>query len=147
VRPASKAVVLDASTVAKWLPPLHTEPLAAQALELLQQWMRAELAILVPDLIFVEVANLLWKTVRKGRCTRDQATAAMQLLLEHELRVIPSHSLLDAALGIAVDDDRTVYDRIYVALAARSEAQLITADERLANALAGRYAVRWLGTL
>jgi predicted nucleic acid-binding protein len=147
VSPAPKAVVVDASTIAKWLPPLHTEPLAAQAEELLHQWMRSELEILVPDLMPIEVASVLWKAVRRGRSTREQAIAAMQILLEHELTVIPSRSLLSAALAIAVDHNRTVYDSIYLALAASSGAQLITADERLVNALAGHYSIRWLGAL
>jgi len=146
VSAARPAVVVDASTAAKWLPPLHGEPLALQAQELLQRWMRAELDLIVPDLMFIEVGNALWKTVRKGGCTRAQAAAAMQLLREHELTVIPSQSLLDAALRIALDHNRTMYDSIYVALAASSRTQLVTADEKLANALAGYYPVRWLGT-
>jgi len=147
VSPAPKAVVVDASTIAKWLPPLHTEPLAAQAEELLRQWMRSELEILVPDLMPIEVANALWKAVRRGRCTSEQAAAAMQILLEHELTVIPSRPLLSAALAIAVEHHRTVYDSIYLALAASSGAQLITADEKLVIALVGHYPVRWLGAL
>jgi predicted nucleic acid-binding protein len=41
--------------------------------------------------------------------------------------------------------DRTVYDSIYVALALQYKADLFTADERLANALAARFPVKWLG--
>jgi predicted nucleic acid-binding protein len=35
----------------------------------------------------------------------------------------------------------------YVALAIQSKAQLITADERLANSLAAHLPVKWLGAL
>jgi hypothetical protein len=37
------------------------------------------------------------------------------------------------AFQIALAFERTVYDSLYVALAVQSEAQLITANERLAN--------------
>jgi predicted nucleic acid-binding protein len=40
-----------------------------------------------------------------------------------------------------------VYDCTYVALAIASERLLVTADERLANALAAHLPVRWLGSV
>ena len=55
--------------------------------------------------------------------------------------------LLSAAFTIAMSTDRTVYDSVYVALAVLSNMPLVTADERLANALAARFPVRWLGAL
>jgi predicted nucleic acid-binding protein len=51
------------------------------------------------------------------------------------------------ALRIAFAYDRAVYDCLYVALAIQSKSQLITADERLANALAAYLPVKWLGAL
>jgi predicted nucleic acid-binding protein len=50
-------------------------------------------------------------------------------------------------MAIARAFDRTVYEAVYVALAVVSNAPLLTADERLANALAARFPVRWLGGL
>jgi predicted nucleic acid-binding protein len=55
--------------------------------------------------------------------------------------------LLKDAFAISAASGRTVYDAMYVALAIVSNAPLVTADERLANALAARYPVRWLGSL
>ena len=141
------AAVLDASVVVKWLPPLDKEPLAERAKTLLLQWMNAELELFVPDLLAAEVANALWRAARQGRCTREQAKTALSLLMNHKLPVFPSEPLLSQALDIAVEQGRTVYDSIYVSLAKSINAELITADEKLANALAGRYPVRWLGSL
>jgi predicted nucleic acid-binding protein len=53
--------------------------------------------------------------------------------------------LLPEAIEIAFAHDRSVYDCLYVALAIRYKIEMITADERLANALAARLPVKWLG--
>ena len=54
--------------------------------------------------------------------------------------------VLDAFV-IASAFDRSVYDGMYVALAVATNTPLLTADERLANALAARFPVRWLGAV
>ena len=41
--------------------------------------------------------------------------------------------------------ERSVYDCLYIALAIRYDAEMITADERLANSVAARLPVKWLG--
>jgi len=51
------------------------------------------------------------------------------------------------SLKKAVLHGRSVYDSIYVVLAVEAEAQLVTADEKLANALAGHFPVKWLGAI
>jgi len=58
---------------------------------------------------------------------------------------VSSHRLLPEALTIAFSFDRSLYDCLYVALAVESRTDLITADERLANALAAQFPVKWLG--
>ena len=64
-----------------------------------------------------------------------------------KIPTIPSFDLVPHALRLAVTHRRTVYDSVYVALALRAKANLITADERLANALAAHLPVKWLGAL
>jgi predicted nucleic acid-binding protein len=51
------------------------------------------------------------------------------------------------ALRIGIEYERTVYDSIYVALAVQSGRELVTADEKLANALAAYFPVKWLGAM
>lgn len=137
--------VLDASVAAKWfLPPRH-EPLANEALELYEKFVRAELEFAVPDLFWAEVGSVFWKSVRLGRFPAVSAERSMAALLDCGFRSHPSESLLAEAFRIATRFDRSVYDSLYVALAVGLGAPLITADERLANALATRFPIKWLG--
>jgi predicted nucleic acid-binding protein len=69
------------------------------------------------------------------------------LLTQRKFPTVPSLKLLENAFQIATAYGRTVYDCLYVALAVQTNAQLITADERLANALAARFPVKWLGAV
>ena len=57
----------------------------------------------------------------------------------------PTCQLLDQAMEIATAVQRSVYDSLYVALAMRLNTDLITADERLFNALGAHFPIRWLG--
>jgi len=139
--------VIDASVAAKWLLPAKGEPFAQEALELLNDYVDGSLRMLVPDLFWAELANILWKAVRLGRLPEQAATKALQTITGRHFPTISSHALLEDAFAIATAFDRSVYDCLYVALAVRSKCQLITADERLANALAAHLPVRSLDSL
>jgi hypothetical protein len=58
-------------------------------------------------------------------------------LASSPVAVFPSRLVLEGALEIALETGRSVYDSVYVALAVALECPLVTADERLVNALAG----------
>ena len=139
--------VLDASVAVKWFLPTHDEPFAAQARQLLQEWADEIVTLLVPDLFFAEVANVLWKAVRARRCSLQEAEFSLARLEAAAIPSLSSLKLLEQAFAIAARHGRSLYDSLYVAMAAKSNAQLITADEKLVNALAGHYSIRWLGAL
>jgi predicted nucleic acid-binding protein len=142
-----KAFVVDSSVVAKWLPPLNNEPLASEARGLLADWTRGKIELSVPDLLLIEVANVLWKATRAGWCKAVEARASLKILISYGLTVAASATLLETALRIGIEYERTVCDSIYVALAVESERELITADEKLANALAAYFPVKWIGAM
>jgi predicted nucleic acid-binding protein len=141
------ACVLDASVAAKWFLPAAHETLTKEALRLLEEYAKGHTRFLVPDLFWPEFGNILWKAVRVGRISRQSAEAAVVALEERMIPTAPTLSLLKDAFAIAATFDRTVYDCVYVALSVASNAPLVTADERLVNALAARFSVRWLGSL
>jgi predicted nucleic acid-binding protein len=140
-------IVLDASIAAKWFLPANGETLVEEANALLDQYVKGEVWLIVPDLFWPEIGNILWKAACRNRCTKESAEKAISSLATRKLPTISSEQLLPEALAIATAFDRTVYDSVYVALAITAKSQLVTADERLANALAARLPVKWLGAL
>jgi predicted nucleic acid-binding protein len=140
-------VVLDASVAVKWFLPEQVETLTSEALALLNSCRKKEIHIIVPDLFWVEFASVLWKAIRRGNYSKASADAARGYLKDLDFPTIPSLELLDRAFEIATAFERSVYDSVYVALAVQTQSQLITADERLANSLAARFPVKWLGAM
>jgi predicted nucleic acid-binding protein len=122
--------VVDANVVAKWFVPEH---LSEEAVRLLDD--RHELAS--PDLLWPELGSVLWKKARAGQLTGQEAVRIVQALDQFPVTVFPSRLVLEGALEIALGTGRSVYDSVYVALAVALECPLVTADERLVNALAG----------
>lgn len=139
--------VLDASVATKWLLPAVGEPLAEEARHLVKRYARSEVQFLVPDLFWAELTNVLWKAVRRGRCTPDDAQSSLSHIQQFNIPTTSCFGLMDQALTLAMRFDRTAYDCFYIALALATNAAFVTADERLANAVATRLPVRWLGAL
>ena len=133
--------VVDANVVAKWFVP---ESLSEEAVRLLDE--RHELAS--PDLLWPELGNVLWKKARAGQLTGQETARILRALDQFPVTFFPSRLVLEGAVEIALGTGRSVYDSVYVALAVALECQLVTADERLVNALAvGPLAphVLWIG--
>jgi len=139
--------VLDGSVAAKWLLPSPLEPFADKAIALLARYKDHELQILVPDLFWAEIGSVLWKASRTNRCTRAEADAALENLAAQDFPTISSKDLLAPAFRIAQTSGRSVYDCLYVALAIEFNTELVTADEKLANAMMSHYPVRLLATM
>jgi predicted nucleic acid-binding protein len=136
-------VVVDASVAIKWFVP---EELFAEARRLLAP----EYELLAPDLLWAELGNVLWKKHRRGEL--DQRTAA-QLLGAFSRLPIEFHAAgrwTEAALDLAVRHGVTVYDGLYLALAAGNGCRVVTADRRLQEACRGgviRDVVGWVGEI
>ena len=140
-----RLIVPDASIAAKWFLPRANEPLVDEAFSLLQQYGHSQLDFIVPSVFWAELGNVFWKAARLGRWLPESAIAATRQIIDRDLRTIADGELLEDAIAIALTERRTIYDSLYVALATLYGAEMITGDERLANSLAARFPVKWLG--
>ncbi|MBN1556209.1 MAG: type II toxin-antitoxin system VapC family toxin [Phycisphaerae bacterium] len=124
-----KKCIVDASVIAA---AFFRETISPQARELLAS--RGKLH--APDLIYSEVANVIWKRHARDEIDEKEARALLSDILTLPLKITPSRQLVESALALATRTKRTVYDCLYLALAARNRSVMFTADKRLVNALA-----------
>jgi predicted nucleic acid-binding protein len=88
----------------------------------------------VPALCDVELASALRRALRLGLMTEERARETVVDYLDLPLTRHPHTTLLPRAL--ALRDNFSAYDATYVALAERLRAELLTADDPLARAVA-----------
>ena len=129
----SGELVIDSSVVVKWF---VDEELDDIAKVIRSEWKTRRLVCFVPDLLFVEMGNIIWKKRRKNEIASADASLVIDGLQQLPWRVTSTESLLEDAYKIATRLDRTVYDSCYLALAQRLGCPFVTADDRLANAVA-----------
>ena len=135
--------VVDASVVIKWF----VDEVHAESARRLQE---DQYELFAPDLLWPECGNILWKKVRRRELTFDEARLIWGGLEQQPISASQSRLVLDLALEVAFDTNRTVYDSCYLALAVLIGCQLVTADQKLFNALqGGSYAthVCWVANL
>jgi predicted nucleic acid-binding protein len=139
--------ILDASVAAKWFLPNAEEPLASDAQQVLRDYSNGLVHLRVPDLFWPELGNIFWKSARQGRISQASAEEAITSVIGLRIATSSCQPVLLEAFAIASAFARSVYDGVYVALAVVSNTPFLTADERLANALAARFPIRWLGAV
>jgi predicted nucleic acid-binding protein len=102
----------------------------------------------VPDLFYVECANVLWKYVKRFDYSRKDAQAHLESIHALDMVPIEADTIATAALAIALEYSISVYDACYVAVSAHTDTPLITADRRLMRQLRKTaYQIRYLGDL
>ena len=136
-----KRLVVDASVVAAaFFPEKHTE--------MARTLLFSDANLCAPDLIYAEIANVVWKRHRYGEIDDEEAAGLLADMLDLPLEITPSEQLVHVALGLALWTGRTVYDCLYVALAVQRKTVIVSDDQRLVNALAAgplKDHVIWLG--
>ena len=115
-------LVVDANVALKWFVP-QTDRLAALNVQSYAG------PLIAPSIIFPEVANGLWRHVRSGDISSVRANGAISALEKSFVEIVPDSQLTSPALTIAIALDHSPYDCIYLALAERENAKLVTADQ------------------
>ncbi len=118
--------VVDASVAFCWFAAV---PGSEQAARLLDAGPAA--LLLAPDLVLVELLNTGWNSLRLGAITPEQFQVLANRVAKPFHRLAPAATLLARAGYWCRELDHPAYDCLYMALAERELATLITADRRL----------------
>jgi predicted nucleic acid-binding protein len=121
--------VVDASIAVKlYVPEVHSQ----QAV----QFFSDQHDLIAPDIMLAEFGNIIWKKVRLlGELTSDEGTKIIAAAQTLPLNYYSTADLIANGFEIALNAQRTVYDCLYVALAASQGCQLMTDDRKLHSAL------------
>lgn len=119
-------IILDTSAAVELLLSL---PLSRKVQEHLN---RVDWQIIAPQLLIVEVLQVLRRRVIAGYTSLPEADEARSLLSELNIRLYGHELFVDRIWELR--DNMSAYDASYVALAEASELELLTSDRRLANA-------------
>lgn len=122
------AYVVDASVAVKWL---VVEEGSADARAMLD-----DEELHAPRLLVSEVANAVWRKVRIDQVDRGAAGQLLATITDMPVRWHADETIRADAIRLAIAHDRPVYDLMYLALAQRLGVRVVTADQRLVNALA-----------
>jgi hypothetical protein len=125
-----RAAVVDASVAVKWFVPEEFSERADALAE--SGW-----TLLAPRLILLEVANSLWKKIRRRLVTPEDAHEHLSALPRFFDELFEHDDLVAPALSLAATLDHPIYDFVYVHGARRHHAVVVTADTRLMGRLRG----------
>lgn len=128
-------MVIDASIAGKWV--LEDEPDADNAFKILANHISSKEEIIVPEFLFYEIANIL--ATKSFISSRKMAFALskiynLQLQVDH-----PTEVDVKLAAKLAKENEVSAYDMLYVVVAKKHKAQLITSDERFVRATKFRF--------
>jgi len=128
-------LIVDSSVIVKWY---VMEERTEQALKLRDDYIEGKLTLSAPSLMLYEVLNAV-KQAKKDISIKTLEAVAESLTL-YGIRV---HELLGelARLTVktAIENEVSVYDAAYIALAKLSDTTLYTADEKLKESLRNEY--------
>lgn len=121
------SILVDASVAIKWyVEQPHSE--------VARQLAASQDTLIAPELLLAEAGSALWKYVRAGQMSGEQARSVLERLPEHFHNLFPLLPIADEALEIAVSIRHPIYDCFYLALARQENVPFVTADRRLAAA-------------
>ena len=127
-------MILDASFIVKLL---VEEPGYELAENHLDDLLRSGEEIATVDIALAECMNALWKHVKivKDLGEEDFHEAVSDLLKFWEnLEIIPTCDLASEAVQLALEEEASIYDSLYVIAAIKRRTGLATFDEKLRSA-------------
>lgn len=123
-------IVLDASFIVKLIIEENGSEIAG---DLFKEWIKHGEKIITVDIALSEILNALWKhyMLFKDIDRRSLKEALRDLLiLWSKLMIVPTQEIAEKSLNIAVNEEITIYDSLYLALAQHYNASLATFDTK-----------------
>lgn len=124
-------MILDASVVFKWIRD-GEEPNRDTALRLLKDHLSGKEKIIIPNFLYLEIANVL---VTKTKISDEDLHLALEVLFSLNIGVYEiSNDDIREASTLARKYKTSVYDMIYAVIAKKHKTFLVTADEKFIKA-------------
>ena len=121
--------VVDASVAVKWL-------VVEEDADVARELATSDQDLHAPRLLASEIANALWRKAQSGEIERRAADVLMASVPDLPVRWGVDELVAGDAMRLALALDHPVYDCVYLALAHRIGATVVTADRRFAAAVA-----------
>jgi predicted nucleic acid-binding protein len=121
-------IVIDASIAIKWFKD-EDEDYVDLALSIQGKKLTGEVEIIVPDLFFLEVLNAFLK---KPALSQKYISNIKEILLKMNMGIVyPDSEILGKTINIALKNNLTFYDALYIATAEVKDAILYTEDKKI----------------
>ncbi len=122
------------------------EPGSEEAHDLWEGWLRSDLVVIAPLLLFFEATSVIRNHVHRELISEETGRRALEVLHGLSIGAVHSEELHLRAWEFATHFDRpTAYDSYYLAMANAAGCDLWTADRRLYNAV--REELSWVKCL
>lgn len=119
------------------------EEYSAEAQHLLKEMRDGEVALFAPTILKIEAANALnTYTRRRGVDPSDAAEALKDFAILPITYIDTDWDALIEAFEASISVDLAVYDAIYLVLARRSDATLVTMDDEILSKARDRFKVQ-----
>jgi predicted nucleic acid-binding protein len=128
--------VLDASSAVRWVLPT---PLQAKAVKLRTEYQQQIHELIAPAQFPGEIASALTKAERQKLIPVGKADNLIRDVLNAPPVLYPLDPLFYRAVEISSQTRTAFYDCLYVALAEQESCELVTADDKLINALQAQF--------
>ena len=121
-------IVIDASALTKFI-------MKEDGYKEIAEYLKA--GTISVDHILKEVTNAIWKRYRQGTITPKEAEIMLKALKEilgRAVKLEEELTYIDETTKIAFNQNITIYDSLYIAVAKKKGLKLLTADETQAEA-------------
>ncbi len=131
-----RLLVVDASVAVKWY--LRDEEYLSAADLLFDHHKAGQVELAAPRQIRVEVASSFRRAALRGRISVPEVEDLVIDWMGIDLTLVDNEPLLLEATRLWIRHGCTLFDGLYIACAAQTQAPLVTADERLLRTIGNR---------